>query len=343
MEKMQHLYKIIRQDVATLSELVEHIQVNGQASGVEIELALRKVNDLYNELLLLKPDKGNSMVSLDPEADHAPESKIVKPMEPVGKEPARKAVEIEEESAVLEKPEVSEIPTEPMLVETESEELDKEKEAEKDVEKEVEKERDETLSDEVEEGLIEEDTKPAEAVAEEDVHAPDAVSAVEENTVDETCNQIEEDKQGEEDLPANEPESAVETIPVQEQEEETAMAHEEKGAKRAVLADKFQNNPSVNDLLKGVHKMDDLATKWKDQPISSLQKAIKINDRIWYIKELFNKDADLYKEVIEELDGMAVLDEALAFIFERFNWDQEQKSTVSFLELLFRRFANSKA
>ena len=61
--------------------------------------------------------------------------------------------------------------------------------------------------------------------------------------------------------------------------------------KGEVVADRFVNNTSVNDLLSGFVNNKDLASAIKDKPIKNIQKSIKINDRIWYIKELFNGDA----------------------------------------------------
>ena len=108
-----------------------------------------------------------------------------------------------------------------------------------------------------------------------------------------------------------------------------------------IIADKFQNQqPSVNDMLAGFKKNTDLASRLKDRPISDLKTAIKINDRIWFINELFNKDSNLYETAINEINNFDNLDKALEFLFTNYTWDQNKKSTVSFLELVFRRFAN---
>ena len=96
--------------------------------------------------------------------------------------------------------------------------------------------------------------------------------------------------------------------------------------------------PSINDILKDSQKAKDLASKYIDQPISNLKANITINNKIWYIKELFNEDADLFNQSLSDLNKMNNLDQALQYINQHFNWNQEEDSFLSFIELVFRRF-----
>ena len=110
-----------------------------------------------------------------------------------------------------------------------------------------------------------------------------------------------------------------------------------------IIADRFQNNsPSVNDMLSSSNLNKDLASHFKDRPIQNLKRAIKLNDRIWYIKELFNEDTQLFEQTVDQIDQSSTLDVVLAQLFKQFDWDQNKKSTISFLELIFRRFANQQ-
>lgn len=106
------------------------------------------------------------------------------------------------------------------------------------------------------------------------------------------------------------------------------------------VADTFENKqkPSINDILGDKQKARDLASKYADQAITNLKASITINDKIWFIKELFDGDTDLYNETLKQLNDMQDLDEALSFLNENFEWDQQKDSFQSFLELLFRRF-----
>ncbi|MCK4663784.1 MAG: hypothetical protein KAT68_13010 [Bacteroidales bacterium] len=108
---------------------------------------------------------------------------------------------------------------------------------------------------------------------------------------------------------------------------------------KTIIADKFAEiEPSINELLADSQKAKDLATKLKDKPISNIKSAISINDKIWYVKELFNDDIDKYNNALQNINNMNDLDEALMFLNNNFEWDQEKESFKSFLELIFRRF-----
>jgi hypothetical protein len=112
-------------------------------------------------------------------------------------------------------------------------------------------------------------------------------------------------------------------------------------APQTTLAEKYQQeSPSVNDMMAGIKKKHDLASTFHHQPIPDLKKSIKINDRIRFINELFEKDNHLFEETVAKINQSKNLDEALAVIFPQFNWDQENQTTIHFLELVFRRFQN---
>lgn len=110
-------------------------------------------------------------------------------------------------------------------------------------------------------------------------------------------------------------------------------------SKGEIMADKFNTNlTSVNDMLASFGKDKNLATLLIERPVTDLKKAIKLNDRVMYINELFNKDAVLFNTTVDKINNCKNLDQALAIIFQNFNWDQAKPATVSFLELVFRRF-----
>lgn len=110
-------------------------------------------------------------------------------------------------------------------------------------------------------------------------------------------------------------------------------------SKPSTLADRFQQNtPSVNDVLAGLEKKANLASRFNSRPITNLRKAIKINDRIRFINELFDHDSIQYELTIDSIEQSANINEALSNIFNNHNWDQEDEITVDFLELVYQRF-----
>lgn len=105
------------------------------------------------------------------------------------------------------------------------------------------------------------------------------------------------------------------------------------------LADTFQNNaPSINDVLAGLEKKSNLASKFNNRPITNLRKAIKINDRIRYINELFSHDSLQYEQTIDQIEQSANINDALAGIFNKYQWNQDDETAISFLELVYQRF-----
>ena len=126
-----------------------------------------------------------------------------------------------------------------------------------------------------------------------------------------------------------------------EREEEIKDIPEEKNYEKKIIADTFtKNKPSLNDMLSNMKSNKNLASILKDGPIVNLKSAIKLNDRIWYIKELFGGNSVTYEKTIDSINNSNNLDEALNYLVANFNWDQSKKSTITFLELIFRRFAN---
>ena len=110
-------------------------------------------------------------------------------------------------------------------------------------------------------------------------------------------------------------------------------------SKPSTLAERFQQNtPSVNDVLAGLEKKANLASRFNSRPITNLRKAIKINDRIRFVNELFDRDSIQYEQTIDLIESSANINEALDKLFSSRNWNQEDETTVDFLELVYQRF-----
>ena len=94
----------------------------------------------------------------------------------------------------------------------------------------------------------------------------------------------------------------------------------------------------MNDVLAGLEKKANLASRFNSRPITNLRKAIKINDRIRFINELFNHDSIQYEDTIDMIESSTSINDALSNIFSKYNWDQEGETVVDFLELVYQRF-----
>ncbi|RKD92794.1 hypothetical protein [Mangrovibacterium diazotrophicum] len=106
-------------------------------------------------------------------------------------------------------------------------------------------------------------------------------------------------------------------------------------AHKKTVTDQFVSK-SLNDLLTASNKLDH---RFASSPIAKLENAIGLNDRFQYIRELFQNDADGFRETISKLDRMHTLEEALAYLDSKFNWEKTDTS-LQFMHLVKRRFSN---
>ncbi len=319
----KNLLKIINKELTILSDIVNDFSGEASIHPFEVDLALSKVKDIYGELLLLKDSSDSITLQVENDLKNRPAHSALE-----------KAMETPELKSV--KPETTLNSPAKVVESVESEQNDtnedrNENESETNVLNDVKQETNEKL---VPDELAEpNESKPKEVVSES-------------NEIDEVLKADDADE-----LPftvetfSPKPESLASGILKKPNEEvkteETKEPEQKAKTNGGTIADKYQGQaPSINDMLAGVKKNKDLASALKDRPINDLKAAIKLNDKIWYINELFNKDAVKYADAVEQINKQDNLDNALAYIFTHYNWDQNKKSTISFLELVFRRFAN---
>lgn len=82
---------------------------------------------------------------------------------------------------------------------------------------------------------------------------------------------------------------------------------------------------------------------WKtDLPgtkVSDIRSAITLNDKLFFIKELFNNDEEQYRLSIERLNEMVTLEEAVDYIRGAFpEWEEESNGVYRFFMIMRRRY-----
>lgn len=106
-----------------------------------------------------------------------------------------------------------------------------------------------------------------------------------------------------------------------------------------ILAEKFQENKSfLNEALANYQYLQNIAKKYQTKPIADISSAISLNDKFLYIKELFNNDANLYKQTIEVLNNSGDFNSAIQYIDENFQWDINDFQVQKIMELVHRRY-----
>ena len=310
----KNLVKILSKEVTILTDFIDGFDKEGKVHPVEIDLTLSKVKDIYDELLLLKGDVSDKSLDTEikKEIDYK-NNKIVEEISTVNnKDDYKKAVAADITKEKTNKEDVFEI-------------LSEKQEIEEDIVTEVHTGND--LTTESNPVAIKENSTLEKQKIENT--EPEEVNKKEEENLHDIVDVVSEIKQPEQK------EDKYKATAIESEEQQTNDTK-----KKQIIADTFVNKkPSINDMMSKAKSNKDLASSLKNGPVKDLTKEIKLNDRIWYINELFNKNAATYENAVNAVNSANNLDEALEYLFSNFNWDQSRKSTISFLELVFRRFA----
>ncbi len=118
------------------------------------------------------------------------------------------------------------------------------------------------------------------------------------------------------------------------------QASEKKEEKEpAVLGEKFnKEKSSFNEQIGKNKKPANSKRSYSAPPVTDLKKAMGINDRFFFQRELFGGNAELMHQTLEQLNQMQGITEAQNFLLANFNWDPENEALLSFMELVERRY-----
>jgi hypothetical protein len=107
-------------------------------------------------------------------------------------------------------------------------------------------------------------------------------------------------------------------------------------ASTSTLAEKYQGKKKFRNETLGNGKKD-VASVLQNKPIGDLTKAIGINDKFLFTKELFNGNAELYARSIRQLNEFTDINDALIYIQENFNWDGKNEAANRLIDLVRRK------
>lgn len=201
----------------------------------------------------------------------------------------------------------------------------------------------------VEEEQVEEISAPAIQTI-EPVKVSEVKKQTEEEHVEEWQSALADLKVEEDDLqvavPQEEPEVAVKEEPQKEDvkfEPKVEVAVEQPKQETIVsrepeVAPKTVTSPASNDRFKTTVRGLGGARSAEGRFVKDLKRALNLNDRIRYKKELFGGDKELMDRTIDRLDVCLSLTEALEYV-SQFGWDDDNEAVVDFISLLERRFS----
>lgn len=336
--------RLLCQEIELLRELsvpVKKVQEEDEEDLVDEEES--EIDDTeYNEpeLEILNFEEGN-----EPEEENIPE-------------------EIEEEPAQTEVSEIENEDKEPMTEEIQETERNDEEEIEEDftIDEEPDQTEDEEMGEELEENIKEEENEISAGEEEEEIVYEDD----EEEEDDLTEEEAEEDNEKDEEksiLQKNiqfteldsEPKSEYREINIDDPDDddiETIQFEPHKtisdrpvmveipkpenlNHEKAVIGETFQKERSLNDAM-GEQKSTESALN--NGPISSLRAAIGLNDRFLFIREIFDNNTEKYNTVIENLDKLETIQQAVEYLKANLSL-QKNDTSLKFVDLLKRRFS----
>jgi hypothetical protein len=349
------LVNIIVKDLEELKILSEEVADSQVNSSLIIDLAVNKARLLIQEIELLREIAVNS-VPLQPETDEDEDdigfddegdevSDISFP------DPELEILHFEEGEfpATEEESEVDD-----------DEDFDDEDFDEEDLEEvEPEIEEDEELSEEEEPELEEELEDAEEELEEENLTNTEKEEFLDEEAEDDDELEEEEEKELEEEPLqkqniqvtelSNSPQPGIREIHIDEFDDddlepihfEPAQASSVKPPMREIpkpdntaVGQNIRKERSLNDSM-GETKQE---SKLSNSPITSLRAAIGLNDRFLFIREIFNNNSEKYNAVIEHLDKMEQIQEAVEYLKANLSMEKNE-TTMKFVDLLKRRFS----
>ncbi|MBB6272919.1 hypothetical protein HDF26_003379 [Pedobacter cryoconitis] len=193
--------------------------------------------------------------------------------------------------------------------------------------------------------VVQEITPLAEPAQPEIIHVPEPVAEKPVPVIEHAKEEIEEEA-----VPAHIPEPVKEAF--KEPAKEPIFAFEPKPVQEELFTP-VQNNtttetakpiakPTLNDILSGNTTSRNLNTESSRVQIKDLKQAISLNDKMRYIKDLFNGYNLAYAEAIDLINKMPDFKSADEFLQRNYaaknNWSSKQDTADQFYELLNQRF-----
>ncbi len=105
-----------------------------------------------------------------------------------------------------------------------------------------------------------------------------------------------------------------------------------------ILADRYgEPADRVNERLRGTRGDNDISSKLSQAPIGNLADAIGINDRFFYIREVFGGNKEAYNSAIDKLNSATSSDEAEQVLNDYFSGEGDPAAVRSLLDLVRRK------
>jgi hypothetical protein len=126
---------------------------------------------------------------------------------------------------------------------------------------------------------------------------------------------------------------------IREKTKEEDSGNEKQEYPPEIFADKFQSKKFMHDNIAKKNSKKDVSSKMQSKPIHDINSAIGLNDKFIFIRELFGGDKDHYNETIQLLNNFDTYENAIGFLNENFEWDEDDSNFERLKELVQRKYS----
>jgi hypothetical protein len=100
--------------------------------------------------------------------------------------------------------------------------------------------------------------------------------------------------------------------------------------------------PSLNEIVSGFKPDESIGMKLQNESVSDLMKAIDMNNKFLFVKELFRGNGSAFTEEINKLNSHSKLDAAIRYldkIKEKYQWDEKSEAYNQLYHLILKKYA----
>lgn len=118
--------------------------------------------------------------------------------------------------------------------------------------------------------------------------------------------------------------------------DESVVPVEEKAAVEPIASSHVLAD-SINELL--ASRPQSLHESLEKRLVVDVRKALSLNDRFRFQRELFNNDAKCMDKVLDEIGSFKNLAEVLEYLKEKFNWSKDNEPAMDFIKIVIKKFS----
>ena len=123
-----------------------------------------------------------------------------------------------------------------------------------------------------------------------------------------------------------------------EMKEQNAAPQKGQETAKPILADKFTSSDTIGEKATSVKQDEVITSVIHSKPISDIGAAIGINDKFYFIRELFSGDSRAYQDTIRRLNTSTSLGEAMKILDDSTVMGSDPAAQSSFVDVVRRKF-----